>query len=744
MKKTWWSKLQVKIIAWSFVPTVIILSAVAWFTFFSYQKVIGDLAIRQDREILQSKAQQIVDALNGLGRAVIVPIFYLDSHYELDLEVRAQNILAQAQGLEMFDGGIYFLDQHGKVFKTRPALPELIGQDWSDTPWFRFIQESPNAAAITDLLTLGPSGKKVICWTTAMADQQGQHVGAGYYCFTIYPATENAYYQALSSLTLSPNLRVLDRNQNIVFSADPSEMGTDVSGEAYIQWLLEEGSESGRFRNRTEDVLVSYVRLGKGEGVGWSVLNRQSWAEIMRPSLPYRGFLLILLALGVIVPVIVTAYGVRHITDPVQKLIRASEQVTAGQFKHRIEVRTGDEIETLADQFNLMSARLDDSYSSLEKKVADRTRELAIMNSIISVASHSLDLQEILEDALIKTVEQMGFDAGAAFRLDSDPASTFLVSHRGFDPATAIALMNSRAIADRRIPARDPGEAVALAAKDLQDGTLKSQLSQAGYPLLVYVPLSTKGRELGFFILGKHAPDQLSAEELLLLGSLGKQVGVAIENARLYEQAEQAAITAERHRLARELHDAVTQTLFSANLIADVIPRIWKRNAEEGLQNLEELRQLTRGALAEMRTLLLEMRPDSLERSEIKPLLTQLADAFVGRVRVPVSLVLQGDCELTQEVKLALYRIAQEALNNIAKHSGARHVALHLACQPGHVTLRISDDGLGFDPGSIAPDHMGIAIMRERASSVGARLRIESQVGQGTIVELDWPAARED
>ena len=89
-----------------------------------------------------------------------------------------------------------------------------------------------------------------------------------------------------------------------------------------------------------------------------------------------------------------------------------------------------------------------------------------------------------------------------------------------------------------------------------------------------------------------------------------------MENARLYEQAEQAAIAAERNRLARELHDAVTQTLFSANLIADVIPRIWKRNPEEGLQNLEELRQLTRGALAEMRTMLLEMRPESLERAD--------------------------------------------------------------------------------------------------------------------------------
>ena len=180
-------------------------------------------------------------------------------------------------------------------------------------------------------------------------------------------------------------------------------------------------------------------------GLRWILISEQSWAEIMQPSLPYRQLLLVLLALGVIVPVLVTAYGVRHITDPIQKLIQASEQVTAGQFKHRIEVKTGDEIETLADQFNLMSAELDNSYSSLEKKVADRTRELAILNSIISVASHSLDIQEILEDALNKTVEQMGFDAGAAFRLEPDPTPSLLMAQRGFEPAIAIDLVNSYA-----------------------------------------------------------------------------------------------------------------------------------------------------------------------------------------------------------------------------------------------------------------------------------------------------------
>jgi len=468
-------------------------------------------------------------------------------------------------------------------------------------------------------------------------------------------------------------------------------------------------------------------------------LKEQSWAEIMQPSVPYQQLLLILLALGVIVPVLVTAYGVRHITEPIHKLIRASEQVTAGRFKHRIEVKTGDEIETLADQFNLMSAKLDDSYSSLERKVADRTRELAIMNSILSVANRSLDLQEILADTLDITVEQMGFEAGAAYQIDLDANSPLLVTQRSFEPAVALDLVSRYLVTLQGHAAELPST---VTIHEIEEAP--GQPKQSGIRLLVSVPLSTKGRTLGLFLLGKREPGQLSPEELSLLSSIGQQIGVAIENAHLYEQAEQAAIAAERHRLARELHDAVTQTLFSANLIADVIPRIWKRNPEEGLQNLEELRQLTRGALAEMRTMLLEMRPESLERADLKSLLTQLADAFIGRVRVPVSLVIQGDCEMTHEVKIVYYRVAQEALNNIAKHSGARQVDLHLECQPGQMSLLIKDDGLGFEPDSLPPGHMGIAIMRERANSIGGSLKIESQLSQGTTVELDWRSARKD
>jgi nitrate/nitrite-specific signal transduction histidine kinase len=743
MKKNWWRGLRIKIVAWSFVPTVIILSAVAWFTFYSYQKVIGDLAMKEDLAVLDTKIVQAATGLNNLINASLQAIILnIDTKPELSREVRAQNILDRAPNLDVYDGGIYFVDQQGIVFKSQPERPELIGQDWSNTSQFRSVRDNPpGAGPITNFQSIGSEEEGVVCVIWPMHNTLSEFIGAGYYCLAINPNEQNILYTTLNSMSLGKNVYILDGNQRIIFSSDLAQLGKDLSKEASIQQLLRGASKSIRFQNGRVDKVISYGSLvhSKDPKTFWILVSEQSWNEIMRPTLAYRQLLLVLLGLGVLVPVLVTTYGVRHITEPIQKLIRASEQVTAGQFKHHIEVKTGDEIETLSDQFNLMSAKLDDSYSSLEKKVTDRTRELALMNSILSVANRSLDHQEILGDALEITIRQMGFEAGAAYKIDLDSSSLLLVTQRGFEPVVTLDLTSRYAFTPHKNAAELPST---VTIHEIED--TPGQVEQSGMRLLVSVPLLTKGRTLGLFLLGKREPDQLSPEELSLLSSIGQQIGVAMENANLYEQAEEAAIAAERHRLARELHDAVTQTLFSANLIADVTPRIWKRNPDEGLQNLEELRQLTRGALAEMRTLLLEMRPESLERMDIKSLLTQLAEAFIGRVRVPVSMTIQGDCELTHEVKLVFYRVAQEALNNIAKHSGAQQVELHLECQPGQLNLRIQDDGLGFDVDSIPPDHLGIAIMRERASSIGAEIKIESQLSQGTTVELEWSSSKKE
>jgi two-component system nitrate/nitrite sensor histidine kinase NarX len=224
---------------------------------------------------------------------------------------------------------------------------------------------------------------------------------------------------------------------------------------------------------------------------------------------------------------------------------------------------------------------------------------------------------------------------------------------------------------------------------------------------------------------------------------LANQAAVAIENARLYEQAQELAVVQERNRLARDLHDAVTQTLFSASLIADVLPRLWERDPDEGRHRLEELRELTRGALAEMRTLLLELRPAALADAGLGDLLRQLAESITGRARVPVTVAVEGQRPLPLDVKVALYRIAHEALNNVAKHAGASQATVSLCCQPKQIELRVSDDGRGFDSESIPPESLGLGIMRERAEDIGATLTVESEIEHGTEVMVVWMDVQE-
>jgi signal transduction histidine kinase len=200
------------------------------------------------------------------------------------------------------------------------------------------------------------------------------------------------------------------------------------------------------------------------------------------------------------------------------------------------------------------------------------------------------------------------------------------------------------------------------------------------------------------------------------------------------QKAKEEAAAAERTRLAHDLHDAVSQTLFSASLIADVLPRLWDKNPDEGRRRLEEIRQLTRGALAEMRTLLFELRPAALVDAELGYLLHQLSQSITGRSRIPVELLVEGECDLQPEIKLALYRITQEALNNVAKHAGASRAEVNVSCKSGEVSLIIRDNGKGFDITTVHPESLGLGIMRERAKGIGAELEINSKIGVGSEV----------
>lgn len=268
------------------------------------------------------------------------------------------------------------------------------------------------------------------------------------------------------------------------------------------------------------------------------------------------------------------------------------------------------------------------------------------------------------------------------------------------------------------------------------------------YRALLGIPLSVSGNAYGGLVLFYDQERVLSEEDLELGLTLVDQAALAIDNAELHERVEEMAAKTERSRLARELHDAVTQTLFSASLIAEVLPTVWESDPHEGQQLLKELRQLSRGALAEMRTLLLELRPAALVEASLADLLRQLAEAVTGRTGLPVIVTVDGQSPLPDDVHVALYRIAQEAFNNVVKHSQASQVAVSLHCtsiaaavdgEPQHrVRLQVVDNGRGFDPGSVSAERLGLHIIRERAQAVGATSEVESKPGQGTRVTVVW------
>jgi two-component system nitrate/nitrite sensor histidine kinase NarX len=258
----------------------------------------------------------------------------------------------------------------------------------------------------------------------------------------------------------------------------------------------------------------------------------------------------------------------------------------------------------------------------------------------------------------------------------------------------------------------------------------------------MWVPLAVKSRIIGGVGVAHEKRNYFTPHHADLALSVANQAAITMVNAELYGNAQALAVLEERQRLARNLHDAVNQSLFSAGLIAEVLPRLWDRDQEEARQSLEDLRRLTRGAMAEMRALLAELRPSTLTDTDLGDLLRLLGNAFTGRTNVPVTLTVTGEGTLPAEAQVAVYRICQEALNNIAKHAKAGQVEIHLQHERGRLELRIRDDGRGFDTAEpMAPGHYGLSMMRERAETVGARLSITSQPGHGTELTMHWTEA---
>ncbi len=252
-------------------------------------------------------------------------------------------------------------------------------------------------------------------------------------------------------------------------------------------------------------------------------------------------------------------------------------------------------------------------------------------------------------------------------------------------------------------------------------------------------PLLVRDAMIGVLRVDENQPNYFTPERERLLTAVARQAALAIEHARLSIQSEQAAVAAERTRIARELHDAVSQSLFAASVTAEMAAKLLETEPERAREHLTHLQQLNRGALSEMRMLLFELRPDSLRQVPLSELFKHLADAALTRTGVAVTIDVRGESRLPVAVKQQFYRIAQEAVNNLMRHSKATEAQLTLdAATEAGCEMTISDNGVGFDPVEGKPGHLGLHTMRERAEEIGAALEIESKPGVGTTVRVTW------
>jgi len=736
-------RLRTRILAWSFVPTAVILFAVAVVAVYSYGRVTQQEAVQRDQELARLSAASLAAEINQ---------FALDlSSLTRQADIaggqsgrQAAALAAASNRLSVFDAGTVILDARGTLAAAWPERPADIGEDWSSRSYFIQLLRS-SRPVYSDIAPDGVDGTPVVAVAVPIIGPQGEFQGVLAGMFHVGATSVSALYGDIAKLRVgvSGDVYVVDGSGRVIAHPDAKLVGMDLTSERVVRRVVSGLTGAERTQDlKRRDVVAGYAPV---PGTRWGLIAVENWSTLMRPFQGFRTFLLVLLVLGLLVPSLVVVLGVRHLTRPVLALTQAARRVADGDFEHSVTIKTHDELQELAEQFNQMSAQLRDSYAELDERVASRTRELATLNAVAAVVSQSLNLERILDDALGEIITELGFEAGVAFILpegDRADAGLSQVTSRNLSP-DALRLLRSEASADlgQRLRALG-GQAQALPLDRLFSRDLAASLGSHDWQSVVLIPLTAKATVFGALVLFRAQTPDATPEQLSSLSGLGNQIGMAVDNARLYAQAEESAAATERNRLARDLHDAVSQTLFSASVIAEVLPRIYERDPEQGEQRLEELQQLTRGALAEMRTLLLELRPAALAEANLPDLLRQLAEAVGGRSRIPIDVHVDIAPDIPADVSVALYRIAQEALNNVAKHSGAEHgqVRLHECGDDERPALElvVVDDGSGFDPAVVRSGSLGLGIMTERAEAIGARLQVESRPGEGTCVRVVW------
>lgn len=369
-----------------------------------------------------------------------------------------------------------------------------------------------------------------------------------------------------------------------------------------------------------------------------------------------------------------------------------------------------------------------------------RTRQIDALYRADQALHRSLQVDEVLQALADVAVNVLGADRSMFVTWLPDEEYPIVRAASGVDQEMYIALADSF---------RRNGNPTGFERRDIltvndtsvATGADEERVRIARIRALAQLPIIVGDEVFGIFYLGYESPRVFGAEDERVFTALAQRAAVAVENARLYEQASEVALMGERNRIARDLHDRVSQVLYSINLFASAARTYLGRgDAEAAAAPLEQVQKQAGSGLAEMRALIFELRPESLKEEGIIRAIEKLVASSEDRYGVRVQATLPDvEPDVPLGAKEMLYRVASEAVHNIAKHAQATEADIVLDLQPGHVVLDIRDNGKGFDPTGEFPGHLGLKSMRERAAQLAGTFEIRSSPGAGTHIRVRIP-----
>ena len=387
-------------------------------------------------------------------------------------------------------------------------------------------------------------------------------------------------------------------------------------------------------------------------------------------------------------------------------------------------------------QLQSQNAQLEDQSKQLQRRV----REVDALNRSSALITSTLDLNKVMDLILEQLAEVVAYDsASIMWRIqgvlrviaERGHGDTQRVMGARYDP-------NLNSLTRRLLTGGAP-----IVLDDVRDEPAFDLQPDDGTRSWIGVPLIVRDEAIGALTLDYRAIGSYDAEDGQTVMAFANQAAIALENAQLYDRSRELAVLEERNRLARELHDSISQMLFSMVLNAEASSALFDSNPEAARVQIARLQETSHTALKEMRTLIFELRPANLEEEGLVPVLKKHVSLFKERNDIDVKLHAEGQRRWPFAMEKALYRVAQEALTNVAKHSGASAATVTLAASDGWVRLTVEDNGHGLPADGIrrGQSTLGLTSMRERAEQLEGRFSIgpgTDGVGTRVLVELPY------